>query len=401
MILKKRVIWIVLDSVGMGELPDAARFGDEGSNTLGNIAGKVGLSLPNMRKLGLGNIEGMKEIEPVESPIGCYGRLAELSAGKDTTMGHWEMTGIYSRQPFPTYPNGFPEEILDKFRQVTGVSGVLGNCAASGTEIIERLGKEHLRTGYPIVYTSADSVFQIACHESVVPLGRLYELCRKARDILTGKDAVARVIARPFTGEEGNYVRTPNRRDFSLEPSRDNLLIRMKAARLDVIGVGKIEDIFAQMGITEAVHTVDNADGVRQTIRYMQEDREGLIFTNLVDFDAKWGHRNDVKGYAHGLESFDAALPDILAALHDEDILIITADHGCDPTMPGTDHTREYVPVLIYGKKLKKNVDLKTGKTYANIGQTVAELFCLEPLTIGESFLKKIVQENTRREAVL
>lgn len=390
--MKNRVIWIVLDSVGMGELPDAERFGDKGSNTLGNIAASVGLSVPNMRKLGLGNIEGMQNIEMVDNPKGCYGRLAEISDGKDTTIGHWEMVGIYSKQPFPTYPQGFPENIIERFKQETGVEGVLGNCVASGTEIIKRLGDEHVRTGYPIVYTSADSVFQIACHESICPVERLYEMCGKAREILTGRDAAARVIARPFVGESGNYTRTSNRRDFSLKPPADNLLVRMKEAGLDVIAVGKIEDIFAGEGITEAVHTKDNMDGVKQTIRYMKEENTGLIFTNLVDFDMKWGHRNDVQGYAQGLEQFDSVLPEIMEAMKPEDILIITADHGCDPTTPSTDHSREYVPVLVYGQKLLQNINLKTGKTYADIGQTVAELFELKPLAVGESFLGKIRQ---------
>lgn len=386
----KRVIWIVLDSVGMGELPDAKRFGDEGSNTLGNIAKTVGLSVPNMRSLGLGNIDGMERIAPVASPAGCYGRLAELSDGKDTTTGHWEMTGVCSAQPFPTYPDGFPQEILEKFKKEAKVEGILGNCAASGTEIIKRLGAEHVRTGYPIVYTSADSVFQIACHKKVCPVDRLYKMCETARGILIGRNAVARVIARPFEGEEGSYVRTAERRDFSLKPPEDNLLNRMKEAGLMVAAVGKIEDIFAGEGITESVHTKDNRDGVEKTLSYMKKEGTGLIFTNLVEFDMKWGHRNDVSGYAKGLEEFDAALPEILAALKEEDILILTADHGCDPTTPSTDHSREYVPVLVYGEKLWRNVNLGTGKTFADIGQTVAKLFGLKPLAIGESFLERI-----------
>ena len=386
----KRVIWIVLDSVGMGELPDAGKFGDIGSNTLGNIAKAAGLSLPNMRKLGLGNIEGMVGIEPIEAPIGCYGRLAELSNGKDTTTGHWEMAGIYSKQGFPVYSNGFPKEVIEQFKKEANVEGVLGNCAASGTEIIERLGMEHERTKYPIVYTSADSVFQIACHKSVYPVEELYQMCEKARKILTGKDAVARVIARPFEGYKGQYSRTAERKDFSLQPPSDHLLERIKEKGLIVAAVGKIEDIFAGKGITDAVHTKDNMDGVRKTIQYMKREAEGLIFTNLVEFDMKWGHRNDVYGYAKGLEEFDAVLPDILEAMEEEDILVLTADHGCDPTTPSTDHSREYVPVLFYGKKLKQNVNLGTGKSFANIGQTVAEFFGLMPLAIGESFLCRI-----------
>lgn len=388
--MSKRVIWIVLDSVGMGELPDAERFGDKGSNTLGNIAAQVGLSVPNMRKLGLGNIEGMVNIKPDKEPTGCYGRLAEISDGKDTTTGHWEMVGIYSKKPFPTYPNGFPEDVIEAFKTATGMKGILANCTASGTEIIQRLGEEHVKTGFPIVYTSADSVFQIACHEEVYPIEKLYEMCEKARELLQGEHAVGRVIARPFIGEAGNYTRTANRRDFSLVPPKENLLDYMKTAGLDVIAVGKIEDIFAGAGITEAVHTKDNMDGVQQTLRYMDEENHGLIFTNLVEFDMKWGHRNDPEGYAKGLEEFDAVLPEILEKMKDEDILIITADHGCDPTTPSTDHSREYVPVLVYGKSLKENVDLKTGATYADIGQTVAELFDLPKLAIGTSFLDKI-----------
>lgn len=386
----KRVIWIVLDSVGMGELPDAGKFGDIGSNTLGNIAKAAGLSLPNMRKLGLGNIEGMVGIEPIEAPIGCYGRLAELSNGKDTTTGHWEMAGIYSKQGFPVYSNGFPKEVIEQFKKEANVEGVLGNCAASGTEIIERLGMEHERTKYPIVYTSADSVFQIACHKSVYPVEELYQMCEKARKILTGKDAVARVIARPFEGYKGQYSRTAERKDFSLQPPSDHLLERIKEKGLIVAAVGKIEDIFAGKGITDAVHTKDNMDGVRKTIQYMKRETEGLIFTNLVEFDMKWGHRNDVYGYAKGLEEFDAVLPDILEAMEEEDILVLTADHGCDPTTPSTDHSREYVPVLFYGKKLKQNVNLGTGESFADIGQTVAEFFGLMPLAIGESFLCRI-----------
>ena len=387
-----RVIWIILDSVGMGELPDADRFGDQGTNTLGNIAAKRGhLTIPNMRALGLGNIEGMKNILPVTNPKGCYARVAEISDGKDTTIGHWEMIGIYSKQPFPTYPNGFPKELIDRFIASTGVPGVLGNCTASGTEIIKQYGAEHVRTKKPIVYTSADSVFQIACHEEVYPPEKLYKLCEIARKMLTGKDAVARVIARPFIGTEGDYSRTANRRDFSLKPPKDNLLIRMQEAGLDVIAVGKIEDIFDKEGITEAVHTKDNMDGVQKTLEYMSQPNKGLIFTNLVEFDMKWGHRNDVEGYANGLEEFDRVLPQILEAMKEDDILIINADHGCDPTTPGTDHT---IPLLVYGKALKENVDMKTGKTFANIGQTIADIFGLKPLSVGESFLAQIMSES-------
>ncbi len=389
-----RVIWIVLDSVGMGELPDADRFGDVGSNTIGNVSAKVGgLKVPNMVKLGLGNIEGMKNIDRCESPKGVYARLAEISNGKDTTIGHWEMIGIYSPKAFPTYPNGFPKEVIDEFVKRTGVPGVLGNCTASGTEIIARLGDEHVKTKCPIVYTSADSVFQIACHEAVYSPEELWKMCKTAREMLTGEHALARVIARPFVGESGNYTRTANRRDFSWLPDNDNLLVRMKEAGLDVIGVGKIEDIFAGVGITEAVHTKDNMDGMDKTLEYMDRHNRGLIFTNLVEFDSKWGHRNDYKGYAQGLEEFDVRLKEVLDKMRDDDLLVITADHGCDPTMTqSTDHSREYVPMLMYGRQLKEGTDLKTGKTYANIGQTVADIFDLKPLAIGESYLKEILK---------
>lgn len=386
-----RVIWIILDSVGMGELPDAARFHDEGSNTLGNLAKAVGgLSIPNLRKLGIGNIDGMKNIPPVDVPKGCYGRLGEISDGKDTTTGHWEMIGIYSKQAFPTYPEGFPEEILEEFKSKTNMKGILGNCAASGTEIIKQLGAEHIKTGYPIIYTSADSVFQIACHEEIYSPKQLYQMCETAREILKGEHAVARVIARPFLGKEGEFVRTANRRDFSLKPSEDNLLVRMKNAEFDVIAVGKIEDIFDKVGITEAVHTKDNMDGVQKTIQYMEQENRGIIFTNLVEFDMKWGHRNDIAGYAKGLEEFDKVLPDIIKAMKEDDLLIINADHGCDPTTPSTDHSREYVPLLLYGKGLKENINLKTGKTFANIGQTIADIFQVPALNIGESYWSMI-----------
>lgn len=386
-----RVIWIILDSVGMGELPDAARFHDEGSNTLGNLAKAVGgLSIPNLKKLGIGNIDGMKNIPPVDVPKGCYGRLGEISDGKDTTTGHWEMIGIYSKQAFPTYPEGFPEEILEEFKSKTNMKGILGNCAASGTEIIKQLGAEHIKTGYPIIYTSADSVFQIACHEEIYSPKQLYQMCETAREILKGEHAVARVIARPFLGKEGEFVRTANRRDFSLKPSEDNLLVRMKNAEFDVIAVGKIEDIFDKVGITEAVHTKDNMDGVQKTIQYMEQENRGIIFTNLVEFDMKWGHRNDIAGYAKGLEEFDKVLPDIIKAMKEDDLLIINADHGCDPTTPSTDHSREYVPLLLYGKGLKENINLKTGKTFANIGQTIADIFQVQALNIGESYWSMI-----------
>lgn len=384
-----RIIWIILDSVGMGELPDAEKFGDTGSNTIGNIAKEVKLDLPNMRKLGLANIEGMVNLEKVEKPEGVYGRIGELSNGKDTTIGHWEMVGIYSPVAFPTYPNGFPNEITDKFESYVGKK-ILGNKPASGTAILEELGKEHMETGRPIVYTSADSVFQIAAHEEVIPIDKLYDMCREARKILANEHAVARVIARPFLGEPGSFYRTANRRDFSLVPPKNTLLDILKESGKDVIGVGKIEDIFSGKGITEAIHTKDNMDGVDKTIEYMKKDNKGLIFTNLVEFDSKWGHRNNVKGYAQGLEDFDTRLPEIIKNMKDTDVLMINADHGCDPTTPSTDHSREYVPFLAYGKELKNNMDLKTRKTFSDIGQTIAHILDVNKLEIGDSFLNDI-----------
>lgn len=386
----ERVIWIILDSVGMGELPDAKEYGDEGSNTLGNISKVVGgLRLPNMESLGLGNIEGMEGIIPVESPKGAYGRLGVVSKGKDTTIGHWEMVGIYSPIAFPTYPNGFGHGIIDEFERRIGRK-IIGNKAASGTEIIKELGEEHLKTGSPIVYTSADSVFQIAAHEEVIPIGEQYRICRIARELLVGKNAVARVIARPFKGEVGNFQRTENRKDFSLAPPEDTILDRLQAKNLDVIGVGKIEDIFAGKGITHAVHTKDNMDGVDKTIEFIKKSNRGLIFTNLVEFDSKWGHRNDYIGYAEGLKDFDARLPEIIEAMGDRDILIINADHGCDPTTPSTDHSREYSPLLVYGKSLKADINLKTRKSLGDIGQTIAQIFDTPPLGFGEGFLGNI-----------
>lgn len=387
-----RVIWIVLDSVGMGALPDAHKYGDENSNTIGNISKAVGgLNLPNMERLGLGNIEGMVGVNRVENPVGCYARFSELSNGKDTTTGHWEMVGINSEQPFPTYPNGFPKDLVEAFENAVGRK-ILGNKTASGTAILDELGEEHMKTGKLIVYTSADSVFQIAAHEEIVPLEELYKICETARNMLVGEHAVARVIARPFVGEPGNFTRTPNRRDFSLVPPYNTVLDNLKSSNFNVMAVGKIEDIFSGKGVTEAVHTKDNMDGVDKTLDYMKEDKKGLIFTNLVDFDMKWGHRNDVEAYAKGLEAFDKRLPDIIGAMKDTDILFITADHGCDPTTPGTDHSREYVPFLVYGKALKENINLGTRKTFADMGQTIAEIFSVEPIRVGESFLKEITK---------
>ncbi len=388
--MDKRIIWIVLDSVGMGAMPDAYLYGDEGAHTLGNISKQIGgLHMPHMQGLGLGNIEGMRGIEPVINPKGSYARLAELSVGKDTTTGHWEMVGVHTKEGFPTYPKGFPKQVINKFEQRIGRE-ILANYPASGTEIIAKLGQEHVETGKPIVYTSADSVFQIAAHEDVISVDELYKICKIAREILVGPHGVARVIARPFKGKSGEFERTANRRDFALLPPHKTVLDHMKGKGLDVIGVGKIEDIFAGQGITKAIHTSSNADGINTTIELIKQESTGLIFTNLVDFDMKWGHRNDPVGYGRALEAFDAQLPEIIGNMKAEDVLFITADHGCDPTMPGTDHSREYVPFIIYGQGIKQNINMKTRKSFADIGQTICELFNLPQLPIGESFLSLI-----------
>lgn len=369
----KRVIIIVLDSAGIGELPDAAEYGDEGSNTLGNIAAAVpGFSLPNLEKLGLGNIDGIVGFKAAEEPLGCFGKMAERSVGKDTTTGHWELAGITLRKPFPVYPEGFPGDLVERFEKAIGTK-TLGNYPASGTVIIKELGQQHVKTGYPIIYTSADSVFQIAAHEDVIPVQRLYEICRTAREILTGEHAVGRVIARPFTGSDGNYTRTANRRDFSLEPPEKTLLDHVKEVGLEVKAVGKIDDIFAGRGITQSIHVKDNMEGVDKTIGFIKERFSGLIFANLVDFDMYYGHRNDPEGYARALEEFDGRVPEIIDAMARQDILFITADHGCDPTTVSTDHSREYVPLLIYGKEIRMGINLGTRKTFSDLAQTTAE----------------------------
>lgn len=369
----KRVIIIVLDSAGIGELPDAAEYGDEGSNTLGNIAAAVpGFSLPNLEKLGLGNIDGIVGFKAAEEPLGCFGKMAERSVGKDTTTGHWELAGITLRKPFPVYPEGFPGDLVERFEKAIGTK-TLGNYPASGTVIIKELGQQHVKTGYPIIYTSADSVFQIAAHEDVIPVQRLYEICRTAREILTGEHAVGRVIARPFTGSDGNYTRTANRRDFSLEPPEKTLLDHVKEAGLEVKAVGKIDDIFAGRGITQSIHVKDNMEGVDKTIGFIKERFSGLIFANLVDFDMYYGHRNDPEGYARALEEFDGRVPEIIDTMARQDILFITADHGCDPTTVSTDHSREYVPLLIYGKEIRMGINLGTRKTFSDLAQTTAE----------------------------
>lgn len=388
----KRAIIIVLDSVGMGELPDAGKYGDEGSNTLGNIAAAIpGFRLPNLEKIGLGNIDGMTGYKAVDFPTGSFGRMAEKSSGKDTTTGHWEIAGIILDKPFPTYPDGFPPEVINEFERRIGTH-ILGNVAASGTEIIKELGDEHVKTGFPIVYTSADSVFQIAAHEDIIKIERLYEICGIARKMLTGQHGVGRVIARPFAGEKGKYVRTERRRDFSLKPAGKTLLDFALQKGLQVKAVGKIEDIFAGQGITEAVHTHNNQDGVDCTLRFMEADFEGLIFTNLVDYDMLYGHRNNVEGYAKALKEFDNRLPELLNHMCENDVLFITADHGCDPTTPSTDHSREYVPLLVAGHKVKKGVNLGTRECFSDLGQTAADYLGAGRLENGKSFLKDVIK---------
>jgi len=389
----KRVIIIVLDSMGVGELPDAAEYGDEGSNTLANTAKAVGgLSLPHMQELGLGNITAIEGVSPCAEPLGAYGRMAEASAGKDTTTGHWEIAGIYSPQPLPTYPNGFPEELIEEYERRIGRK-TLGNYPRSGTVIIQELGEEHVRTGYPIVYTSADSVFQVAAHEEVIPIQELYRICQIAREMLVGEHAVGRVIARPFIGGPGNFTRTERRKDFSILPPEPTLLDRLVAGGHSVMGVGKIEDIFAHRGLSQSVHSPNNMACVDQTLAYMKGSQRGLIFTNLVDFDMLWGHRNDPQGYASGLQDFDRRLPEIMDTMMAQDILFLTADHGNDPTTPSTDHSREYVPLLAYGNTVKPGVDLGTRGAFADLGATVAELLGIESLPFGSSFAEELLGE--------
>ena len=384
----KRVFLIVLDSFGIGALPDAAAFGDAGANTLASCAGSPFLKIPNLISAGLGSIEG---VSCLPKAPGAFARLAERSLGKDTTIGHWELAGVVSDAPLPTYPQGFPEEILAPFRELTG-RGILANAPWSGTEVIEAFGAEHMRTGDLIVYTSADSVFQIAAHEDIVPPERLYEYCRMARRLLQGRHGVGRVIARPFVGQPGSFRRTANRHDFSLEPPKDTLLDAVKAAGKDVIGVGKIYDIFAGRGLTEHVYNKSNADGMAHAMAYARREFEGLCFVNLVDFDMVYGHRRDIDGYARALSEFDAWLPGILAALGPEDLVLITADHGCDPGYTATtDHTREYVPLLVLGQGVRE-ADLGTRQTFADVAATVAELLGVKLDTPGTSFAKEILE---------
>ena len=388
-----RVILIVMDSVGVGELPDANLYGDSGSNTMGNIARKVkNFKLNNLQALGIGNIDINLGLEKAESPMGSYGRAKEISPGKDTTTGHWEIAGVTLEQPFPTFPEGFSLELIEAFERAIGTK-TLGNEVASGTEIIARLGEKHVETGYPIIYTSADSVFQIAAHEEVIPLSKLYEMCETARRLLTGKYAVGRVIARPFLGTGGDYKRTSNRRDFSLKPIKKTMLEVISENSMNVIAVGKIEDIFAGVGITEAVHISNNMEGMDKTLEYMRTDKKGLIFTNLVDFDMIYGHRNDVSGYAQALMEFDGRLSEVFSAMKDSDVLIITADHGCDPTTDSTDHSREYIPLLVYGKYIKQGVNMGTRESFSDIGSTILDFLGLPKEIQGTSFKKEVYIE--------
>lgn len=370
----KRVFLIVLDSVGIGEMPDAAAYGDEGSNTIKAASTSKYFSMPNMRRLGFFNIDGVDIGEKEANPTGAVARMTEVSKGKDTTIGHWEIAGVISKNPLPTYPDGFPQEVLEEFSKRTG-RGVLCNKPYSGTDVIRDYGEEHMKTGDLIVYTSADSVFQVAAHENVVPLEKLYEYCQIARDMLQGEHGVGRVIARPFIGEPGSFTRTSGRHDYSLQPPKTTMLDQLSENGFDVLSVGKIIDIFAEKGITEYVRTVNNEDGINKTLEYMKKDFNGLCFTNLVDYDMLYGHRNDVEGYAKALTYFDERLPELLAGLGEEDILMITADHGCDPITPSTDHSREYTPLVIYGAPIKAGENYGTRESFSDIAATILAYF--------------------------
>lgn len=385
-----RIVLMVLDSLGVGEMPDAADWGDAGADTLGNILKSRKVNLPNLQKLGLANIRLLQDLPAIENPIGCYGKCALKSNGKDTTTGHWEMAGIVLQKAFPTFPQGFPQRIIDEFVAKTNVPGILANVPASGTEIIKEFGEEHLKTGKPIIYTSADSVFQIAAHEEIIPIERLYEICETARKILDGQDKVGRVIARPFLGANAeDFKRTENRHDYAVPPPPDNLLPLLKNANLDVVCIGKIASIYDSCGVTEDLTAKNNDQSIDQTINALNAESKGLIFTNLVDFDMLYGHRRDTEGYAKALEHFDNRLPEILGAMREDDLFIITADHGNDPTKEGSDHTREYAPLLVYGKSARQSVNLGTRESLADIGQTIADNFNLK-LKDGESFLSEI-----------
>ena len=390
-----KVMLIVMDSVGIGALPDACMYGDAGCNTLCNIADTVdGLNLPNLARLGLGKIVAVNGVDAHCPVMGAYGRMAELSQGKDTTTGHWEIAGIITRDPLPTFPQGFPPVLIKAFETKIG-RRVLGNKVASGTQIIEELGEEHIRTGFPIVYTSADSVFQIAAHEEVIPPEQLYGICRTAREMLAGEWAVGRVIARPFIGKPGSFVRTSRRHDFSLAPPEQTVLDALTEKRIEVVGVGKISDVFAGRGLSRSLPAKNNEEGVDRTIEAWSSLQQGLVFTNLVDFDQDFGHRNDPAGYAAELEALDRRIPELLELAAGGGWLIITADHGNDPTTPGTDHSREYVPLLVYGDKVMADTNLGTRRSFADIAATLSEIFKLDYQSAGKSFLAEIM--NTRK----
>ena len=385
-----RVLVIVLDGVGVGELPDADEYGDVGSNSVANTARAIGgLDVPHMQALGLGNLGDIEGVAPRADTLGAYGKLAEISKGKDSVTGHWELMGIHSPTPMPTYPDGFPADLLAEFTARTGY-GVLGNKAASGTEIIQELGAEHLRTGKLIVYTSADSVFQIAAHEGIVPIEELYRVCEIARELLRGEHAVGRVIARPFEGEPGAFQRTSRRHDYPLLPPRPTVMQKLVAAGYDVAAVGKIDNLFGNTGISLNKHRTNNQDSIAATLEFLQDDFKGLLLVNLIEYDMIYGHRNDPEGYAGALRAFDAALPDIRAAMRPTDIAMIVADHGVDPTTPSTDHSREYVPLLVFGEPVKPGINLGTRETFADVAATIAEIFDLEAPEIGVSFLAEI-----------
>jgi len=389
--MEKRIFLIVLDSVGIGEEPDAAEYGDEGSNTIAAAATSKYFDMPNMQKLGLFNIDGVTCRPKAEAPQAAFARMREISKGKDTTIGHWEIAGINSTKPLPTYPNGFPDEVIREFEEKTGRK-VICNQTYSGTDVIRDYGKEHVETGALIVYTSADSVFQIAAHEDIVPVEELYRYCQIARDMLVGEHGVGRVIARPFSGQSPDFARTTNRHDFSLQPPKTTMLDQLIENQIDVIAVGKINDIFAGKGIGKFVRTKGNAEGIERTVEYTKQDFNGLCFVNLVDFDMLYGHRNDVDGYAIALSYFDQQLPKILEGLGEDDILMITADHGCDPITPSTDHSREYTPWVIYGNRIKAGTNLGTRPTFADIAATVLDYFGIEPKVTGTSVLKEIIK---------
>lgn len=385
-----RVFLVVLDGVGIGELPDADRYGDRGANTLGHVAEFAGgLRLPVLESLGLGRLLPLPGVRPIGDPRGARARMAERSPGKDSTTGHWEMMGLVLERPFPTYPNGFPEDLLERWSERVG-RGWLGNCAASGTELIARLGAAHRETGRYIVYTSADSVFQVAAHEGVVPLDELYAACRTARGLLAGEHAVGRIIARPFVGGDGAWSRTANRRDFSLEPFEPTVLDRLAERDRRVVSVGKVDDLFAGRGIHDAIHTHDNTEGQNVLLDLARRPGQGLVFANLVDFDTQFGHRNDPAGFARALEATDDFLGELVGRLRDDEMAWVTADHGNDPTTPGTDHTREYVPFLAAGPRVRAGADLGTRSTFADLGATLSELFGLAPSRHGASFLEEL-----------